>query len=136
VTTVDAVREQLHKVVDPCSAATGSNLDIVEMGLVDTIDIDDGHADIQMRLTTPACHMIPYFVQEVEEQVGDLTGIESVKLETDNGLEWTEDMMSEGAKARREEVFARQAAKYEEELGRPDQADRGEGPGTNQHGES
>jgi metal-sulfur cluster biosynthetic enzyme len=133
MTTVEAIREQLGEVVDPCSAATGSNLDIVEMGLVDTIDIDDGHVDVRMRLTTPTCHMVPYFVREVEERVGGLAGVDSVELETDLGMEWTEDMMSDDAKKRREELFARQAAEYEEDIGPPDQ---GTPSATDQRGES
>jgi metal-sulfur cluster biosynthetic enzyme len=133
VTTVEAVREQLHEVIDPCSAATGSNLDIVEMGLLDSVDIDGGHVAVRMRLTTPACHMVPYFVREVEERVGDLSGVDSVELETDLGMEWTEDMMSDAARARREELFARQAAKYEEKLGPPN---RRKQRGSNRRGES
>lgn len=132
MTTVEAIRERLLEIVDPCSAATGSNLDIVEMGLVDTIEIDDGHVDVRMRLTTPTCHMVPYFAREVEERVGDLHGVNSVELETDSGLEWTEDMMSDEAKARREELFARQAAKYKEELSSLDRANRSDRTGTNQ----
>ena len=127
MTTVEAVREQLDEIVDPCSAATGSNLDIVEMGLVDTIEIDDGHVDVRMRLTAPTCHMVPYFVREVEDLVGDLSGVDSVELETDYGLEWTEEMMSDEAREHREELFASQAAQYESELGPPDRGgQRGE----------
>lgn len=133
MTTCEAVRQQLQEIIDPCSAATGSNLDIVEMGLIDSIEIDDNHADVHMRLTTPACHMVPYFVREVEECVGELPDIESVELKTDQGLEWTEEMMSDEAKARREELFARQAAEYREELGPPDQEDS---QAKNQRGES
>lgn len=117
MTTVDAVRERLNEVVDPCSAATGSNLDIVEMGLVDTISIDGDHVKVQMLLTTPICHMVLYLIREVGGQVGDLSGVGSIELQTDHGLEWTEDMMSDEAKARREELFARQVAKYEQKLG-------------------
>ncbi|TYL37329.1 hypothetical protein CV102_17035 [Natronococcus pandeyae] len=87
------------------------------MGLVDTISIDGDHVEVQMLLTTPTCHMVSDFIREVEEQVGDLSGVRSVELQTDHGLEWTEDMMPDEAKARREELFACQAAKYEQELG-------------------
>ena len=62
MTTVDAVRERLHEVVESYSAATGSNLDIVEMGLVDTISIDGDHVEVQMLLTTSICHMFSYFI--------------------------------------------------------------------------
>jgi metal-sulfur cluster biosynthetic enzyme len=112
VTTVDAVRDALREVVDPCSAGTGSNLDIVEMGLVKSIEISASHVDVEMRLTSPACFMVPYFIDEVEEHVGSLDGVESVDLETDDGFEWSRDMMTETARRRRQAVLDKQAALY------------------------
>ncbi len=111
----DRVREALRGVVDPCSAATGSNLDIVAMGLVKAIDISGGHVDVELRLTTPACHMIPYFAEEVEAQVGELAGVESVDLATDNGFKWSEEMMSDEAKRRRQAVLDEHERRYRRE---------------------
>lgn len=122
VVTADMVRERLRDVVDPCSAATGSNLDMVEMGLVKSIAVDDEHVDIVMRLTTPMCHMIPYFKKEVEGHVGDLDGVHSVDLSTDDGTEWTESHMSAEATRKRQIVLDHQRAKYEREM----KADGGE----------
>jgi metal-sulfur cluster biosynthetic enzyme len=112
MTTPSKVRSALHNVVDPCSAATGIDLDIVEMGLVKSIDIFDDHVRVNMRLTTPACHMVAYFMKEVEREVGQLPGVESVELEADDGLEWTEEMLSDDAKRRREEMLERQRQEY------------------------
>lgn len=109
------VRGRLHDVVDPCSAATGSNLDIVEMGLVKSIDIAGGDVRIEMRLTSPMCHMVPYFYEEVEDRVGELPSVESVELETDAGFEWDESMMSEAAKRRRQSVLDEHASRYRSE---------------------
>ncbi|MDJ1434300.1 iron-sulfur cluster assembly protein [Halostagnicola sp. A-GB9-2] len=115
MTTVEAVRESLREIVDPCSAATGSNLDIVEMGLVKSIDVSENHVHVSMRLTTPACHMVPYFFEEVEGRVGALAGVESVELETDGGFEWSEEMLSDTAKQKRQTVLDEQEARYREE---------------------
>ncbi|GAB7020660.1 metal-sulfur cluster assembly factor [Halostagnicola bangensis] len=115
MTTVEAVRESLREIVDPCSAATGSNLDIVEMGLVKSIDVSENHVHVSMRLTTLTCHMVPYFFEEVEGRVGDLAGIESVELETDGGFEWSEEMLSDTAKQKRQAVLDEQEARYHEE---------------------
>lgn len=111
----DRVREALRGVVDPCSAATGSNLDIVAMGLVKAIDISGGHVDVELRLTTPACHMIPYFAEEVEARVGELAGVDSVDLATDNGFEWSEEMMSDEAERRRQAVLDEHERRYRRE---------------------
>jgi len=110
----DAVRNALRGIVDPCSAANSSNLDIVEMGLVKSVEIDDSEVRVEMRLTTPACHMVPYFIEEIEDGVGTLSGIESVEVETDDGMEWNEDMMSEEAKQKRQSVIDRQRSRYTE----------------------
>lgn len=109
------VRERLHEVVDPCSAATGSNLDIVEMGLVKSIDITESNVHIEMRLTSPMCHMVPYFYEEVEGSVGELPPVESVTLETDAGFEWDESMMSDEAKRRRRSVLDEHMSRYQSE---------------------
>lgn len=116
MTTTAAVRDALRGIVDPCSAATGSNLDIVEMGLVESIDVSDGHARVGMRLTTPACHMGPYFIKETKERVGALHDVESVSLDTDGGFEWSEDMMTDDAKERRQAVLDEQERRYREEI--------------------
>ena len=108
MTSSDRVRETLREVVDPCSAATGTNLDIVEMGLVKSVEVTDDHVEVRMRLTSPMCHMVPYFVEEIEARVGELPDVESVEAETDNGLEWTQDMMSAEAKQRRQTMLDKQ----------------------------
>ena len=113
MTTSDDVRAALRNVVDPCSAATGTNLNIVEMGLVESIDVTDGHVQVDMRLTTPACQMVAYFMSEIENEVEPLPGVESVELQTDDGMEWSEEMLSADAKRRREELLAERRRAYE-----------------------
>jgi len=110
----DAVRNALRGIVDPCSAANGSNLDIVEMGLVKSVEIDDSEVRVEMRLTTPACHMVPYFIEEIDERVGALSGVESVEVDTDDGMEWEEDMMSEEATRKRQAVIEKRRSRYTE----------------------
>lgn len=116
MTDRDRVREECREVVDPCSAATGSNLDIVEMGLVKSIDVTEGDVTIELRLTTPTCNMVAYFVEEIERRVSSLPDVTSVVVEPDNGFEWTEDMMSDEAKRRRQAVLDKHAERYREKL--------------------
>lgn len=109
----EAVRDALRDVVDPCSAATGSGLDVVEMGLVKSVAVADGHVAVELRLTTPACHMAPYFVEEAQARVGSLPGVETVSVETDAGLEWTAEMMSPAATRHRQAVLAGYEARFD-----------------------
>lgn len=115
MSTEDRIRDELRGLVDPCSAATGSNLDVVEMGLVKSVDVTDGHARVEICLTTPTCHMVSYFMDEIEGRVGDLPGIDSVEVDPDDGFEWTEEMMSDEAKRRRRAVLDEHRARYERE---------------------
>ncbi|MFC6954731.1 metal-sulfur cluster assembly factor [Halorubellus litoreus] len=101
---VARVEAALRAVVDPCSGANGSNLDVVEMGLVDDIQVAGDHVIVDLMLTTPACDMVAYFHEAIETHVGDLQGVDTVDVRTDNGFEWTETMMTDAAKRRRDEV--------------------------------
>lgn len=42
------IRERLDEVVDPCSAANGTDLSVIEMELLDGIDIGDGHVTVSI----------------------------------------------------------------------------------------
>ena len=119
--TEDRVREALCEVVDPCSAATGSRLNVVEMGLVESIEVDDRHGDgahvqVDLHLTSPMCHQVPYFYEEIEGRVGDLPGVASATLDTDLGLEWTEEEMTDEAKRKRQAVLDGYEERYREEI--------------------
>ncbi|WP_222912863.1 iron-sulfur cluster assembly protein [Natrinema sp. SYSU A 869] len=109
------IRERLDEVIDPCSAANGTNLSIIEMGLLDEIDVDEGYVTVSMRLTTPFCMQLPYFVEEIDERVSAIDEVVSVTLETDEGVDWHTGMMSEEAqKQRRERKAAREAEYFDE----------------------
>lgn len=96
------IREQLDKVIDPCSAARGTDLGLVEMGLVKDVAINNEQVQISLRLTGPGCMQIPYFVEQVSKRIGDLQGVSHVSVTTDAGLEWTPEMMSESGREKRE----------------------------------
>ena len=100
--TPGAVRERLRSVVDPCSAAVGTDIDVVELGLIEAVTVEGNAVTVSMRLTSPGCLMVEYFAREVDEVVGALPGVERVTLETDAGFEWHRDMMESSARAKRQ----------------------------------
>jgi metal-sulfur cluster biosynthetic enzyme len=87
-------------------------LNVLEMGLVKSVTLAEGTVRVRMRLTTPACHMVPYFITEIRRVVGSLPGVTSVDVDTDDGSEWTEDMLSAAAKRRRREVLEAYETRY------------------------
>jgi len=110
-----AVRERLDRIVDPCSEARGTDISIVEMGLLKSVEVDDGSVHIELRITSPSCMMVGYFIEQAQEHVGSLSGVEEVTLETDAGLSWRDEMMAADAKKRRQEHQQALADRYREE---------------------
>ncbi|MFB6236409.1 MAG: metal-sulfur cluster assembly factor [Halopenitus sp.] len=110
-----AVRDKLDAIVDPCSEARGTDISIVEMGLLKRIEVDGGSVHIELRITSPSCMMVGYFIEQAQDRVGDLSGVDEVTLSTDAGLSWREEMMSESAKERRHEHQQLLADRYGDE---------------------
>jgi metal-sulfur cluster biosynthetic enzyme len=98
----------LHQIKDPCSVATGHPLHLEEMGLVKSIEVDAGagRAAVDLRLTSPTCVMVGYFVTEIQKLVKEtLPEIDDVDVTFDRGFDWTPDMMSERVKRDRAARF-------------------------------
>jgi metal-sulfur cluster biosynthetic enzyme len=102
-----AVRERLRGVVDPCSESRGIGNDVIDLGLLEDIEIDDGHVTVSLRLTSPACHMVGHFNREITDRVGALDGVDAVTLETDSGLNWDPSRMTPEGRQRREAYIDR-----------------------------
>ena len=112
--SLDQVRACLNEVIDPCSAAAGARLSVLDMGLVRAIDIEGSQVTVWLRLTSPGCMMVPYFIREVEERIGELPGVGSVVCRTDLGLEWEPSMMTPLAVERLAENRRRLDQRYQE----------------------
>jgi metal-sulfur cluster biosynthetic enzyme len=105
------IRDRLHEIKDPCSVATGYPLHLEEMGLVKSVEVDAeaGRAVVDLRLTSPTCVMVGYFVTEIQRLVTEaIPEIEDVKVLFDRGFDWTPDMMSEEVRRARAARFAPQ----------------------------
>ena len=75
---------------------------LTEMGLVGSVEIeDDGDVTVHLRLTSPFCHMIAFMQSEAQNEVGALPGVRSVRVTGDHGLDWSPDLISPEAQARR-----------------------------------
>ena len=98
-----AVLQRLDRIKDPCSVAGGTPMGLNEMGLVGSVDISPaGDVGINLRLTSPFCHMIAFMQSEAVKGVGALPGVRSVSLSGDQGLDWSPSMIAEPARQRRQ----------------------------------
>lgn len=82
------VARKLKEVIDP---ELGVN--IVDLGLVYEILIDDNHVKVVYTTTTPGCPMRRYLQQQIEKALTGIEGIESSESELVMEPEWTVDMI-------------------------------------------
>jgi len=99
----DEILTALKQVYDP---EIGVN--IVDLGLVYGVDLDGGHAHVNLSLTSPGCPMGPQMIRDVRAELARLPGIEEVDVDLVWSPPWYPSMMSDAAK---EELG------YDEELG-------------------
>lgn len=91
--TEEEVEEQLKEVIDP-----ELDINIVDLGLVREIDIEDDKVDILMTLTTPGCPLHSVFDEMVRQEVGGLTDVNEVDVELTFEPRWTPEEMSDEAR--------------------------------------
>jgi metal-sulfur cluster biosynthetic enzyme len=81
----------LHGVSDP---EVGVN--IVDLGLIYSIEIDQGKVRIIMTMTTPACPMHSYLIQEVRETIlAEFEEVAEVEVRLVWEPAWSPKMISE-----------------------------------------
>jgi len=73
--TADQVKLALRKVKDP-----ELNLNIVDLGLVYDIMVDDADVQIDMTLTSPGCPAGPQIMTDVERAVQAMPGVAKVNI--------------------------------------------------------
>lgn len=88
------VREALYKVDDP---EVGVN--IVDLGLVFELAVEDRAVNIRMTLTTPACPLEDHIRGEINERIREACpGVDSIGVTIVWQPKWTPDMMTEEGK--------------------------------------
>jgi metal-sulfur cluster biosynthetic enzyme len=89
------VMAALNRVQDPCSVAAKRAMGLVDMGLIDRVDIDnEGAVEVFLRLTSPACYLMPYLESESLAQVSACPGVTAVAVHPDEGLDWSPDRIA------------------------------------------
>ena len=84
--TVEQIRKVLRKVKDP-----ELNLDLVVLGLIYEINVDEGNVDITMSLTSPACPVAGQIVDQVRNAVEEIPGVDRANVELTFSPMWTAD---------------------------------------------
>jgi metal-sulfur cluster biosynthetic enzyme len=96
------ILDRLAEIQDPCSVGTGTPLNLVEMGLVESVDVAaEGRVTVRLRLTTPTCNMLGFMAEEACRRISGLPGVREVEVISDQGLDWSPSLMSPEALERR-----------------------------------
>jgi metal-sulfur cluster biosynthetic enzyme len=85
----EEILEQLKSVVDP-----EIGIDIVSLGLIYEIKIENDEVKIKMTMTTPACPLSGLLVSDVESTLRRM-GIKKYDVQLVFDPPWTPDMMDE-----------------------------------------
>ena len=92
--TEEHVLEALKNVLDP-----ELGINIVDLGLVYDVRIDEDSVHITYTLTTMGCPIGPLIEEQMARMLADVPGVDRVEAEMVIRPPWSPEMMSEEAKA-------------------------------------
>jgi len=94
--TEDEVREALRGVEDP-----EAGMSIVDLGLVYGVEIAPSRIQVRMTMTSPACPVAPYIVEEAVAAIrAAAAGVPDVDVQLVWDPPWTPERMSAAARER------------------------------------
>lgn len=99
------VMAALSAVLDPCSCQTGSPVDVVELGLIESVEIDDTTVSVTLLPTSPMCMYVGHMTEEIRRRVSDIGGAEEVVVKRETETLWTPVRMAEALRRERRERF-------------------------------
>lgn len=88
----DRIEAVLQRIKDPEIPVS-----IWELGLVYNLKIEERKVWITMTLTAPACPVAGEIIQEVQQKVADIDGVDEAHVMLTFDPPWTRDRMSEEA---------------------------------------
>jgi len=92
--TDERVREALRTVKDP-----ELNLNIIDLGLVYDVEVEDGNVHIAMTLTSPGCPAGPLILNAIHKTLRPLEGVKDVDVEIVWEPYWTPEKIDPKVRA-------------------------------------
>ena len=88
-------REALSGVYDPCCREKG--ISVVDMGLVRSARVDDGHVRVELLLTSGWCPFAATVLTQVRDRMLEQAGVIDAEVEIVWDEAWTTERLSERA---------------------------------------
>ena len=89
----DEVMDALRDVYDP-----EIPVNVVDLGLIYTVEVEDGDVHVEMTLTAAGCGMGPYIAQQAEWRIAELDEVEDVQVDVVFDPPWNPDMITDDGK--------------------------------------
>ena len=86
----------LSGVYDPCCREKG--ISVVDMGLLRSVDVHDGHVRVELLLTSGWCPFAARVLTDVEDAIRADPGVDSCEVEIVWNEAWTTDRLAESAR--------------------------------------
>jgi metal-sulfur cluster biosynthetic enzyme len=86
----------LADVFDPCCREKG--ISVVDMGLLHSVHVDDGHARVELLLTSGWCPFAARVLTEVEDAIRAQPGVDTCEAEVVWDEAWTTDRLADSAR--------------------------------------
>jgi len=88
--TKEKVMEALGQVYD-----LEIGFDIVSLGLIYGVEVEDSNVKVKMTMTTPMCPLAGLMLEDARRKVSEIEGINDVKMELTFDPPWTPEMASD-----------------------------------------
>src|SRR5690606_39630000 len=92
--TPELIRELLKDVIDP-----ELGIDIVNLGLLRSVELEGDVARVRFTVTTPACPLSTYIEDEIRSCLWQLQGLEDVDVACEMSPPWQPEDMTDAARA-------------------------------------
>lgn len=96
------VWDLLDTVVDPCHVLSGHDISILDLGLVNSVELQGDEVQVSITLTEVSCTLGWRIIEQIESIADDLQDITAVRVRIDPFPVWTPDRMSERGRAHHE----------------------------------
>jgi metal-sulfur cluster biosynthetic enzyme len=96
-----AVWAAIAEVVDPCSRLYGTDLSLVDLGMVERLSVDAGGAvHIDLLLDDPLCMYTFVLQKELRDRIAALDGVSSIDIAVLPDFSWSRERVLPAARAR------------------------------------
>ncbi|GEP79725.1 metal-sulfur cluster assembly factor [Staphylococcus carnosus] len=89
----DNILGALENVIDP-----ELGIDVVNLGLIYKVDLDDGLCKVEMTLTSMGCPLGPQIIEQIKMVLAEIPEIQETEVNIVWNPPWNKDMMSRYAK--------------------------------------